>query len=621
VADVLTQLWMSRKKSKASENREVMPTGEDDDPHGLATAAIAVQELTTGAEPVPATDETRVEGGLSTSSSTRSFESQDELPRPRIHSKTELLGTALFTAGAVCLHNFPEGIVTFVGTLEDPSVGVSLATAIAVHNIPEGIAVASPVLKATGSKKQALFWTLISALAEPLGGILAWLILGDIINDITIAVMFALTAGVMAYIAIIKLQFSASHFDPTNRWAGGGFLLGTAVMAVSLVLFRLSVALSPRTNMASGDVAPLDEAFRVMFLTKSSLMSRKCSQFLCGPTMVSFDTNVGLAIGLTSAAGFATVIGGGLACLCDPNNHSLLAGCLAIAAGVMVYVSFIEIFPKAMELFNESGTFNADHAFMMTTLFYFVGNGICLGADILIKLWMSRKERKASRTSEHARTAEDDDACGLATETIAVPELAVGTEPAPAERGPILEGGLSPTSAAFVTTRNAESQEEASEPHVHTKTGLLSTALFTAGAVALHNFPEGIVTFLATLEDPAVGVSLAIAIAVHNIPEGIAIATPVLKATGSKKKALLWTFIAALAEPLGGILAWLILGDIINDITIAVMFALIAGVMAYIAIIKLQFSASQFDPTNHWAGGGFLLGTAVMALSLVLFRI
>ncbi|KAF4703533.1 Zinc transporter, partial [Perkinsus olseni] len=495
-----------------------------------------------------------------------------------------------------------------------PSVGVSLATAIAVHNIPEGIAVASPVLKATGSKKQALFWTLVSALAEPLGGILAWLILGDIINDITIAVMFGLTAGVMAYIDIIKLQFSASHFDPTNRWAGSGFLLGTAVMAVSLVLFRLKIA--------SWDVAPLDEAFGVMFLTKNSLKSKQCSQFLCGSTMVSFDANVGLAIGLTSAAGFATVIGGGLACLCDPNNHSLLAGCLAIAAGVMVYVSFIEIFPKAMELFNESGTFNADHAFMMTTLFYFVGNGICLGADILIKLWMSRKERKASRTLEHARTAEDDDdACGLAAETVVVPELAVGSEPPPAESGLRLEGGLSPASGAFVSTRNAESQEEAPEPHVQTKTALLSTALFTAGAVALHNFPEGIVTFLATLEDPAVGVSLAIAIAVHNIPEGIAIATPVLKATGSKKRALLWTFIAALAEPLGGILAWLILGDIINDITIAVMFALIAGVMAYIAIIKLQFSASQFDPTNHWAGGGFLLGTAVMALSLVLFRI
>ncbi|KAF4676591.1 Zinc transporter [Perkinsus olseni] len=606
-ADVLTQLWISRKKSKASENREIVSTGEDDDPHGLATAAIAVQELTTGAEPVPAADETRVEGGLSTSSSTRSFESQDELPRPRIHTRTELLGTALFTAGAVCLHNFPEGIVTFIGTLEDPSVGVSLATAIAVHNIPEGIAVASPVLKATGSKKQALFWTLVSALAEPLGGILAWLILGDIINDITIAVMFALTAGVMAYIAIIKLQFSASHFDPTNRWAGGGFLLGTAVMAVSLVLFRLSVALSLHSNVASGDVAPLDEAFRVMFLTKSSFMSRQCSQFLCGSTMVSFDTNVGLAIGLTSAAGFATVIGGGLACLCDPDNHSLLAGCLAIAAGVMVYVSFIEIFPKAMELFSESGTFNVDHAFMMTTLFYFVGNAICLGADILIKLWMSRKERKASRTLEHARTAGDDDACGLAAEIIVVPELAEGSEPPPAESGLRLDIFVDLEFPRMKLTRLANVGN--------------STALFTAGAVALHTFPEGIVTFLATLGDPAVGVSLAIAIAVHNIPEGIAIATPVLKATGSKKKAVLWTFIAALAEPLGGILAWLILGDIINDITIAVMFALIAGVMAYIAIIKLQFSASQFDPTNHWAGGGFLLGTAVMALSLVLFRI
>ncbi|KAF4709540.1 Zinc transporter, partial [Perkinsus olseni] len=125
--------------------------------------------------------------------------------------------------------------------------------------------------------------------------------------------------------------------------------------------------------------------------------------------MVSDDPNVGLAIGLTTAAGLATVIGGGLACLCDPDNHSLLAGCLAMAAGVMVYVSFIEIFPEATNLFHESGTFNSDHAFMMTTLVYFVGNGLCLVADVLTQVWMSRKKSKASENREVTPTGEDDD--------------------------------------------------------------------------------------------------------------------------------------------------------------------------------------------------------------------
>mmetsp|Transcript_25638 Transcript_25638/g.21979 ORF Transcript_25638/g.21979 Transcript_25638/m.21979 type:complete len:163 (+) Transcript_25638:3-491(+) len=147
--------------------------------------------------------------------------------------------TGILTAVAVCLHNFPEGIATFLATLENPEAGVALAIAIGIHNIPEGIAIAVPVYKATNSKLQAFLYTFIAGAAEPVGGILAWLIFADIIGPAVIAVMLALTAGIMVYVAIIKLQTQAVLHDPSNLWAGNGFLVGMAVMALSLVFFNL----------------------------------------------------------------------------------------------------------------------------------------------------------------------------------------------------------------------------------------------------------------------------------------------------------------------------------------------------------------------------------------------
>lgn len=141
----------------------------------------------------------------------------------------------LMTAGAIGLHNAPEGFVTFAGTLQDPAVGVALAVAMAVHNVPEGVAVAVPVRQATGSRARAFGWAALTGLAEPVGAVVLYLLLSPFITPALLAVVFAAVAGVMTALSLAALLPAARAAGglPT---AGAGALSGAAVMALSLAL-------------------------------------------------------------------------------------------------------------------------------------------------------------------------------------------------------------------------------------------------------------------------------------------------------------------------------------------------------------------------------------------------
>ena len=144
----------------------------------------------------------------------------------------------LLTALAICLHNFPEGLATFVATLSDAKVGVGIAIAIAMHNIPEGICVALPIYYATGSRWKAFSWALLSGMSEPLGALVGWLALyGD--NSLAYAIIFALVGGMMVYISVKELIPMALRYDPKDSIASTCVVLGMIVMAVSLILFTL----------------------------------------------------------------------------------------------------------------------------------------------------------------------------------------------------------------------------------------------------------------------------------------------------------------------------------------------------------------------------------------------
>lgn len=147
---------------------------------------------------------------------------------------------------------------------------------------------------------------------------------------------------------------------------------------------------------------------------------------------------------------------------------------------------------------------------------------------------------------------------------------------------------------------------------------LLRMGVFTAFAIAIHNFPEGIATFMAAIQKPSIAIPVTVAIAIHNIPEGIAVSVPIFYATGSRRKAFRYSFLSGLAEPLGALIAFLILLPFLNDTLFGAMFAGVAGIMVYISLDELLPAAEKYGE-HHLSIFGVISGMAIMALSLVLF--
>ncbi|MEG0026100.1 MAG: ZIP family metal transporter [Bacilli bacterium] len=133
--------------------------------------------------------------------------------------------------------------------------------------------------------------------------------------------------------------------------------------------------------------------------------------------------------------------------------------------------------------------------------------------------------------------------------------------------------------------------------HVNNK--LYSVGMATLIAIVLHNIFEGMATFMTTNNDVFLGINLAVAIGLHNIPEGICIAMPIYYATGYRLKAFIYTFIAALAEPLGAIFAFLFLAPFGGDIMMGIIYLIIAGIMFYIAIYELLPLAISYKKYNY----------------------
>ena len=147
------------------------------------------------------------------------------------------------------------------------------------------------------------------------------------------------------------------------------------------------------------------------------------------------------------------------------------------------------------------------------------------------------------------------------------------------------------------------------------RSALMKTGLFVALGIGIHNFPEGMASFVGALQDPSLGVSIAVAIAIHNIPEGLAVAAPVIAATGSRKKAFWWSFLSGIAEPLGAGVAALVLLPFLSDAILGYILAAVAGIMVFITLDELIPVSRSFGH-EHLSIVGVATGMAVMALSL-----
>jgi ZIP family zinc transporter len=147
---------------------------------------------------------------------------------------------------------------------------------------------------------------------------------------------------------------------------------------------------------------------------------------------------------------------------------------------------------------------------------------------------------------------------------------------------------------------------------------LMRTGMYTALAIGIHNFPEGLATFTAALKDPNLGIPIAFAIAIHNIPEGIAVAVPIYYATGNKKKAFWFSFLSGLSEPIGALIGFAILLPFMSPIVFGILFAGVAGIMVFISLDELLPSAREYGE-HHLSIYGLVAGMIVMAGSLLLF--
>lgn len=253
-------------------------------------------------------------------------------------------------------------------------------------------------------------------------------------------------------------------------------------------------------------------------------------------------TNTVFALVITTIAGFSTCIGSTIAYFIKKPKVKYLAFSLGFSAGVMIYVSFMEMMPIAIETIDQTAA----------TVVFFCGIGFMALIDFII------------------------------------PDV-----------------------------ENPDHFEKLDEVDFKNSGPLMRSGLFTAFAIGVHNFPEGLATFGAAMTDTKLGIFIGIAIAIHNIPEGISVSMPIFYATGSRGKAFFWSAISGLTEPLGALIGLAVLGPFLDRSVLAGLLAFVAGVMIYLSVDELLPMAHRYG-RGHTVIFGIVCGMAIMAASLLL---
>jgi len=155
---------------------------------------------------------------------------------------------------------------------------------------------------------------------------------------------------------------------------------------------------------------------------------------------------------------------------------------------------------------------------------------------------------------------------------------------------------------------------------IHSSSRLMRTGLLLAFGIGIHNFPEGMATFIGAMDNIKLGIAIAVAIAIHNIPEGLAVSVPIYAATGSRKKAFLWSFLSGVSEPVGAGIAGLILLPFLTPALLGWVLAFVAGIMVAISIDELVPVAKSYD-IEHTPIIGVIAGMFIMVLSLKLLGV
>ena len=281
-------------------------------------------------------------------------------------------------------------------------------------------------------------------------------------------------------------------------------------------------------------------------------------------------TQILYAFLLTLFAGFSTSIGAVIAFFSKKDDFRLLSVGLGFSAGVMIYISLMEILPNSMRDFAK--IYDNKNAEFIGLIAFFGGILLTALIDKFIPIDLNPHEPKDSLN-----------------------ELKIC---------PLLSYNKS-------------------RPTYHPGIGNLGikrlkrTGIITAFAITLHNFPEGFATFVSSIESFSFGLVIAVAVALHNIPEGLAVSLPIYYATNDKKRAFAYSCLSGLAEPIGAIIGAIILMPFINDSMMAIVFGVVAGIMVFISFDELLPAARSYDKA-HDSLYGLIGGMVVMAISLIL---
>jgi len=273
------------------------------------------------------------------------------------------------------------------------------------------------------------------------------------------------------------------------------------------------------------------------------------------------EANFSFSLLLTTLAGCSTAVGGIIAWLMGKPRNWQLALILGFSAGVMIYISFMELLPLAID---KAGS-------LIGTLAFFIGIMFIAILDIVIP----HEYKEEHKALSHEYTVDKH----------------------------------------HVRHRIDERFQSVQK---NRRSVMLHASILIAVGIAIHNFPEGLAVFSSVITgNVTLGLLVAIAVALHNIPEGIIVFVPIHEATGDANRAFLASLFSGLAEPLGALIGWAILAPFLNPALLASLLAFSAGIMVYISLDELLPASREYG-SAHLTMVGIGFGMLIMSLSFIL---
>jgi len=336
-----------------------------------------------------------------------------------------------------------------------------------------------------------------------------------------------------------------------------------------------------------------------------------------------------IAAGLCTMIGASVVFFPSLANLAKPN---ILATALGFAAGIMLYISMVDIWGKSVGAYSEAGHDDGD-AVIYATLSFFGGCLLMILLDLAVDKLLSWDHARATANGGNANVVHASLMGGTAEDADALNKMRTNFENKVASEQAVESDGQEQATEAAITgdVEKVVDVEKAGEENETTEP--LTTAFdddvdqlkhmgwAMAAAIAIHNFPEGMVTYLAYTNDSSVGIALAVGIAIHNIPEGLCVAMPLYYATGRRWYSFMWGTLSGLTEPLGALLVYLVLYNGMSGNVDGILFGLVGGMMTVISIDELIPTAHKYSSNPKHVTYAAIFGMLFIASSLMLFEV